>query len=541
MENNYNDDIIKESKSVQIEDDIKSNKNEADQNQQKISANLNNEKKSNNIIEAPAPLSESFINNNINDNKDNNDIAQSPSVVLKINNNNNNENKPDDKETNVLKFLKFCYFPIMIILTLTALIIHENNPNEILLEEVPYLKKLSTNWKSTLIFGLNDCESFTYYENIFPYWKGRKAECICNTSTRLGLCNKEDEFNCKSFHQKDPNRITKWRSNKICKEKNDNFNSNYFTLFPYIEKSEENCPSNFRSCGIIDTLKNVLCIDKNEDCPIVNMKFTNDTDAKHKKYIDDREIKFNGFSIFFNNNPDNYPNMEIPVEFEIAENTPCTNSNFGNNYSEDYYTWKNKCYITNKNNQISVDFDYKILDSFDMDLFFSENNMVTSSSDYLLNLYYKNFEGIQVDCLKKIKDENIFKKIDQLPDLVKKSNYLFTFIIILSTLLLTYLTIFKDCMSFGLLIFMFTIIITFIFVININVDNQMVNHLYLGEFFQDKCLSEIANEIYGTHVSRFAEYHNSLNSTLGLMATLLGMLGVLVLSLGYWLCFCLLK
>ena len=64
MENNYNDDIIKESKSVQIEDDIKSNKNEADQNQEKISANLNNEKKSKNIIEAPAPLSESFIKNN---------------------------------------------------------------------------------------------------------------------------------------------------------------------------------------------------------------------------------------------------------------------------------------------------------------------------------------------------------------------------------------------------------------------------------------------------------------------------------------------
>ena len=34
---------------------------------------------------------------------------------------------------------------------------------------------------------------------------------------------------------------------------------------------DSECPSNFKSCGIIDTLENIFCVLENETCPIKNL------------------------------------------------------------------------------------------------------------------------------------------------------------------------------------------------------------------------------------------------------------------------------
>ena len=97
-----------------------------------------------------------------------------------------------------------------------------------------------------------------------------------------------------------------------------------------IVKQNEDCPEGKKSCGYIDTLKNKLCFDLNEDCPINYIRIS-DTKPNIENV---QEIKGNNdISLFYSNNP--YPDLsEIPFvqnTFKIAESVICSLPNL-------YYT-----------------------------------------------------------------------------------------------------------------------------------------------------------------------------------------------------------
>ena len=65
-------------------------------------------------------------------------------------------------------------------------------------------------------------------------------------------------------------KFQKINSKYICVK---NSNTTYKDLMKsnQILPKDSECPSNFKSCGIIDTLENIFCVLENETCPIKNL------------------------------------------------------------------------------------------------------------------------------------------------------------------------------------------------------------------------------------------------------------------------------
>ena len=58
------------------------------------------------------------------------------------------------------------------------------------------------------------------------------------------------------------------------------YKKNYEYLLEY---SRENCEENYKKCGILDTLGNIMCIPKEEKCPINDIKV--DLASNYNDYI----------------------------------------------------------------------------------------------------------------------------------------------------------------------------------------------------------------------------------------------------------------
>ena len=58
------------------------------------------------------------------------------------------------------------------------------------------------------------------------------------------------------------------------------YNQNYATL---LKHSKETCENNYKKCGILDTLGNIMCIPENEECPINEVIV--DLISKNNEYI----------------------------------------------------------------------------------------------------------------------------------------------------------------------------------------------------------------------------------------------------------------
>ena len=58
------------------------------------------------------------------------------------------------------------------------------------------------------------------------------------------------------------------------------YEQNYKSL---LKHSRRECGANYKKCGILDTYKNIMCIPKEDDCPINNMIV--DLISKSNEYI----------------------------------------------------------------------------------------------------------------------------------------------------------------------------------------------------------------------------------------------------------------
>ncbi len=85
-----------------------------------------------------------------------------------------------------------------------------------------------------------------------------------------------------------------------------------------IISKNESCQEGKKNCGIIDSIENILCIDKDEDCPINYVAFSKNrpNGIKNLRQINGTDINF-----YFTNNP--YENTSeikyIAGNFIIAE------------------------------------------------------------------------------------------------------------------------------------------------------------------------------------------------------------------------------
>ena len=219
--------------------------------------------------------------------------------------------------------------------------------------------------------------------------------------------------------------------------------NNYYKLLTdgSVVSQNEDCPSTKKSCGYIDTLRNKLCIDQSENCPInyLHINKTKPTDIQITKTING-----NGKNLYISNNPYADPEKAkyIFSNFKIAYEEICSIPNL---YKPEYNlyildgtfkSYANDCTLKDYNQKYAFDnteryhklddiviFDlYKengIIDlinnsklinyGFDLDYYFRK--------DKKLHLYVRTFIGFNKSCLEK---RSIAFKIDQLEELETK-------------------------------------------------------------------------------------------------------------------------
>ena len=217
---------------------------------------------------------------------------------------------------------------------------------------------------------------------------------------------------------------------------------NYYQLLEEgsIVSQKEQCPHNKKNCGFIDTLKNKLCIDETDECPINYIEMGTE---KPEGVNITNTINGIGKNMYISTNP--YPNKEndnyLIANFKIAGSKICSLPNLywtdGKIYPLDKIL---KMYSTNcilKDYSVTYQEDnvrYQKLDEMEIyDLYEGNNiinditksNLVNYGYDVekyfkkgkLLSLYYRPFFGFNKACLEERTEKF---NIDQLLDLEKK-------------------------------------------------------------------------------------------------------------------------
>jgi hypothetical protein len=423
-------------------------------------------------------------NDNDNDNERNNNFNNMNRIEIEsnINNNNNfqrnlsinnieNKNVQNDRpDTDLFScacwkaFWKFfkkinlrCIFfthiilLILIIITLILLSIAISNFNNI---DFLYIKQLINNWKTSPINSMKDCNianqnlsDINININMLngTFWAGISNGCMCgNILYRRDSCK---TIGCKKIFSRQKEEFTKWRNYKICVEK---LQENYFDF--NIESSSANCPYGTRSCGIIDTENNYLCIDNKKECPVNSIKIinNNNNDNNNNNGLEGNKINMGNYTLYYMKSDLDLisSNPKIPIKFDISQDIPCMNPHFKNvpnpvhildNYcnrqfcyefiedakSREEYLYTESTgyapYNPPNNNLLKYDKSYTIIDTYNLNSLYNENNFFSffeilpyfdkRNYEGNVNLSYKPYIGLKINCLKKIKKEELKEKI----------------------------------------------------------------------------------------------------------------------------------
>ena len=118
------------------------------------------------------------------------------------------------------------------------------------------------------------------------------------------------------------------------------YNQNYENL---LKNSKEPCENNYKKCGILDTLGNIMCIPESDECPINEVIV--DLNSKNNEYIS-RDYKAfhlenlpNGYAIYYTNKA---INKEIITKLDFFDSPPKYISE--NNFIFDEETYKSEYY-----------------------------------------------------------------------------------------------------------------------------------------------------------------------------------------------------
>jgi hypothetical protein len=292
------------------------------------------------------------------------------------------------------------------------------NGNLDLIDYQTYTSSLTKNWKNTPIIDIQptmrDCPD-NYSFLVYDLWPGTVNGCNCKgNKLSIGKCYKND-VGCKDVPSIGPYPISSWRNIKVC-VKRLNLTS-YFSL--NISVLDENCPENFRSCGVIDTLGNSLCTLKTEECPINDIQILGYDEELPIGYRSIRLDEFNLTMAYGNQGPKG----KIVIDFKISENRPCADPYFFNRVEKPYFLSstnnRDKCIAGYDSNLL--DYSYEFIDSSSLFDIYSKNNIFNitrnlpnfyfSSRTKTINLYYRNYIGLKKSCFDQIKNNNLYKRL----------------------------------------------------------------------------------------------------------------------------------
>lgn len=202
-----------------------------------------------------------------------------------------------------------------------------------------------------------------------------------------------------------------------------------------IIKKNETCPEGKKSCGYIDTIYNILCIDNKSECPINYIKIDK-TPPEGITHL--RTIKGDQINIYYSNNP--YENRTgtpfIQAAFKIGEDELCAIPNLYysniNLYTLDAFRkdYANQCTLKDYTQEIVKLFNYYFsLDTIDNYQLYYDNKIIerinnsklvkygfdiNKYKNNKLHLYVRTHYGFDKECL-----ENRKHKFDIITQLNK--------------------------------------------------------------------------------------------------------------------------
>ena len=193
------------------------------------------------------------------------------------------------------------------------------------------LRKISMNWDLDLIIDIkiedNICPN--NYESLLEKVKIPKIMifCDCSSSEKYkgkifeGQCEKKHgDEKCKQFNSIKETKVDKWREKKICVKRK------YFNYMNYIY-NENNCE---KKCGKLDSHNNILCVKKDEECPINKLQIRKIENKKNIYDINESIISLNkDYELVFSSNENSNDSLIIQIDIS-QDNKTCSYINEGN-------------------------------------------------------------------------------------------------------------------------------------------------------------------------------------------------------------------
>ena len=245
------------------------------------------------------------------------------------------------------------------------------------------------------------------------YWPGTYKGCIINydVSIYYGYCPDMYEI----ISPINPINFYYWKGKAFQYDNSPNISSyyDYFNLLNLSVSSNEECPSDLKQCGLLDTMNNKMCIDKDKECPInmIIMKNTSEPPTEYNYTF--KNVSFDDGSYLFYTNE--AIDQHIIGNITVNDGDLCINPNdfFTNNEKYILEKYDEKCRTIN---EIQYDRNFIKIDTIDKYSLYSENKILSSINelpDYPIeklktqftSLYYRPFIGFNKTCINKVKQQ----------------------------------------------------------------------------------------------------------------------------------------
>jgi hypothetical protein len=276
------------------------------------------------------------------------------------------------------------------------------------------------------------------YEELLTnyYWAGNFNGCGCKNSYNTydyypNICPEE---NCINIEEIEPRNFSNYNHIHFCyKRGKKNYGNLIFNLLP--SESYNLCQNEtHRVCGFIDSLKNIICLPKNETCPMLTTFLI----SKDKKYIENYKKKYDNDAEIINitnaplyilksHSPLNIAttwkgdydyNIKIYNNFRVDLSQPCLGGKSSPKSELIFDLMKNKYEIscdTYKNGTEMTDNLYTILDQENYLDYLADNDFLELNdklfkpfeidlSNKNIKLYAKSYPGWSSMCYKESPD-----------------------------------------------------------------------------------------------------------------------------------------
>lgn len=308
-----------------------------------------------------------------------------------------------------------------------------------------YFKETKENYVMTPIFDLSLKTPLAFCpinQEVIPLgeWKGTRTGCDCiglsawrvplNSYDRytIGICTKDEyKGGCRTLPSTTPKNFTVWRGKEICGAYG---TQSYEDYLKNTIGFNESCKANTHQCGIIDTLKQKLCLPNKQKCPINKLVF--DDSPSPPKDFNYTTLSFgadNGYLHYTNEAIDN----PILIKLKLSEGQICVNPNqYNTKYEKEQFILDEINDDYGCNDQVgnyTYDPRYTKLDQISKSILFPENEIYNfygvnrgfpqkyseQAKKAEILLYQRNFIGLNMTCIEesKLDHRNNDKRIAQ--------------------------------------------------------------------------------------------------------------------------------